>query len=64
MPDGGLLTIGVKELGIADGDLEAIEINISDTGKGMSEPVLQQIFEPFYTTKHEGEGTGLGLAMV
>jgi PAS domain S-box-containing protein len=41
-----------------------IQINISDTGIGMSDETKQNIFEPFFSTKNEGEGTGLGLATV
>lgn len=39
-------------------------IEISDTGHGMDNSTLERIFEPFYTTKEVGKGTGLGLAMV
>jgi len=40
-----------------------VEIKIKDTGSGMSEEVVQRIFEPFYTTKDVGSGTGLGLSL-
>lgn len=40
-----------------------IEIQIADNGPGIPEHVRQRIFEPFYTTKPTGEGTGLGLSM-
>ncbi len=38
-------------------------VDVSDNGPGMSQDVLEKIFEPFYTTKEEGEGTGLGLSL-
>lgn len=41
-----------------------IEIRIKDTGKGMSAEVKQKIYDPFFTTKEVGEGTGLGMAIV
>ena len=43
---------------------EYVSISVSDTGIGMEPEVLSHIFEPFYTTKEVGQGTGLGLAMV
>lgn len=39
-----------------------VQVLIRDNGKGMSQAELEHIFEPFYTTKNPGEGTGLGLA--
>jgi len=48
--------------GVIKGDY--VQVNISDNGKGMALKQQQHIFEPFYTTKEEGSGTGLGLAMV
>lgn len=42
---------------------ENVIIEFEDTGKGMSEDELKQIFDPFYTTKPQGEGIGLGLAI-
>jgi two-component system cell cycle sensor histidine kinase/response regulator CckA len=41
-----------------------VKLSISDTGHGMDKEILQHIFDPFYTTKETGKGTGLGLAMV
>lgn len=41
-----------------------IALEVSDTGHGMSEEVARHIFEPFYTTKGQSKGTGLGLAQV
>jgi len=43
---------------------EYVELSVWDTGKGMDDPQLDRFFEPFYTTKEIGKGTGLGLPMV
>ena len=58
MPNGGDLTIRTAKIG------KDISLVISDTGIGMSKDVLQKIFDPVFTTKDIGEGTGLGLAVV
>ncbi len=43
---------------------KCLKLSISDTGKGMSPEVTSRIFNPYFTTKEQGEGTGLGLAVV
>jgi len=55
MDKSGKLTITIDQ-----NDQEAI-VTISDTGKGIPEEILEKIFQPFFSTKPPGEGTGLGL---
>jgi len=62
MPDGGELTIEVAPTRYRDGD--GVRLTVRDTGVGMSPEVVARIWEPFYTTKEVGRGTGLGLATV
>jgi len=57
MPDGGILQIGVH---MEDGQMK---INVEDTGEGIEPEHLPHIFDPFYTTKEVGRGTGLGLSV-
>jgi signal transduction histidine kinase/CheY-like chemotaxis protein len=68
MPEGGTLTVSSEVVVIAgDADLpdgEYVRVQVADTGTGMPATVLERAFEPFYTTKDVGQGTGLGLAMV
>jgi len=45
------------------GDGRYVEVEITDTGPGIPEDVVEKLFEPFYTTKEVGSGTGLGLSI-
>jgi two-component system, cell cycle sensor histidine kinase and response regulator CckA len=62
MPEGGRLTIRTGLAGTQD-EREA-RLVVEDTGVGITAAALGQIFEPFYTTKDPGKGTGLGLVTV
>ncbi|MBU0479463.1 MAG: response regulator [Proteobacteria bacterium] len=62
--EGGILSVKLGEIhdppGLPGGNYLCLEI--SDTGCGIEEHILERIFEPYFTTKKVGEGTGLGLA--
>lgn len=72
MPTGGRLTVrtmnvGMKRASAPQIDLprgDFVSISVSDTGTGMTEDVLARAYEPFFTTKKLGAGTGLGLSQV
>ncbi len=73
MPGGGKLTIKLKNrildeaYAAAHRDVTAgeyVQLTVRDRGVGMAPEILDRVYEPFFTTKPEGLGTGLGLAMV
>jgi signal transduction histidine kinase len=73
MPNGGILTLRTfnarmspdpnREPGLREGG-EFVGLELSDTGMGMTSEVVARAFEPFFTSKGPGRGTGLGLSMV
>jgi len=72
MPGGGRITIRTENCSFDARDAPAVELvagdyvalRVGDTGTGMTEEVAARAFDPFYTTKPLGEGTGLGLSMI
>ena len=73
MPDGGRLIFETKNVVLDDEYCkihlgttvgENVLFTVSDTGQGIDRKTMPHIFEPFYTTKETGKGTGLGLASV
>jgi CheY-like chemotaxis protein len=73
MPDGGKLTIETASIVLDESYVQKhsivpvgdyVLLAVTDTGQGIAPEHLSHIFEPFYTTKAEGKGTGLGLATV
>jgi CheY-like chemotaxis protein len=73
MPGGGVVIISTKDASLDETFTRTrpelspgnyVVISVADTGMGMDSATLARIYEPFYTTKEPGRGTGLGLAMV
>jgi CheY-like chemotaxis protein len=71
MPQGGVLRIATRNVPagserapsqLGDGDL--VEVEVRDTGRGMTPDVQARALEPFFTTKPAGKGTGLGLSQI
>lgn len=74
MPHGGRLVLATSNMEITQDDTDHqtetlkagryVVLTVSDTGHGMSKTTIDHIFEPFYTTKSAGSGSGLGLSMI
>lgn len=73
MPDGGWLAIEAANARLDESDAggrddprpgEYVVLSVSDCGTGMTADILDRVFEPFYTTKEVGQGSGLGMSMV
>ena len=69
----GVLTVGLENLALAQEQKahgmtvqpgNYLRLTIRDTGSGISPEIMERIFEPYFTTKEVGQGTGLGLAVV
>ncbi|MGB5987641.1 MAG: ATP-binding protein, partial [Desulfobacterales bacterium] len=72
MNKGGVLAVRLENIELGEDftantpELEPgsyLKLSVSDTGHGMSPTVLKRIFEPYFTTKAKGSGTGLGMAV-
>jgi CheY-like chemotaxis protein len=72
MPDGGTLTFTTRNIAMNGRDEASgvdrqdsfVVVEVTDTGTGIPEAIRDKIFDPFFSTKETGQGTGLGLSMV
>ncbi len=64
---GGALTVGLRETAAPDKSgkpARLVHLSVADTGHGMDGDIQERVFDPYFTTKEVGKGTGLGLAVV
>jgi two-component system NtrC family sensor kinase len=64
MPEGGELTVRTATANGNNGKSNQVVVDFADTGLGMTPEIMSRIFDPLYTTKARGHGTGLGLVIV
>ena len=73
MKEKGTITISMNEVSVTDNDVliskglsagDYVKLSFADTGCGMDQQTVSQIFVPFFTTKEVGQGTGMGLAII
>lgn len=73
MESGGILRVGLKRVELSTEDLQDemriepgtyVLLSVSDSGAGISGKIIDRIFDPYFTTKEVGKGTGMGLAVV
>jgi PAS domain S-box-containing protein len=73
MPDGGVIAVTLKNIEINENTKAKypelapgcyVKLTVADTGQGISQEVINRIFDPYFTTKEIGRGTGMGLAVV
>jgi|GEM_PF-2249556 len=69
--NGGILEVSLHNVELGTGNAELnlepggyLRLSVSDTGCGMTREVMEKIFDPYFTTKERGEGTGIGLSVV
>ncbi len=64
----GILTVSLQQIqasiGANNPEVDVLELKVIDTGQGMDAETLEKIFNPFFTTKEIGQGTGLGLSVI
>ncbi len=69
---GGKLTVSLKEITFGEKDVIGLDmesgvyacLTVADTGIGMNEKIQEKIFDPYFTTKEQGKGTGMGLSVI
>jgi signal transduction histidine kinase len=75
MPGGGVIRVGTRNVVLSGSDIDVVSgealtpgayvrLTVTDTGTGIDNAILKHVFDPFFSTKEQAKGSGLGLAMV